>query len=957
MSETLSQSDKAINAIDELSTRSKGDAFLISEFEAALSEMRELPASDTQVRVVVKKAAGSRFPVIRGMGQGEILRREKNGHLRYLLFRSLSDSDFNIAYQSAHALGKAAEESDAVLQRLARLVGSSDEKVRGHAIRAIGLSGRSSLEVIDALTSVVTNPASPSEILLAAEAAKTLGEMGPAAKKAVRPLLANLTSIEPANPREEYARKLMEENSAAALGKITAGTDEAVGTLLAVVTSGQRESMRKVCAEALGHVGRPAVSALVDVLKNNKDEGTIILCAKALELIGPEARKAVPVLNAIHKKSDDWKVQYPVGDALQAIGEPEPVTGFELLSEAVADFREAYGPAESLRRLGKIKAIGAMREAGDTENVVSALRKAIKIDNLVLQSAALLALSELGPDAAPAAPELLELLGGKDPLLQQEAVAVLATSGSSSPEAIEALCQFVLNNNESTASRKMGILALVAFNEKDGSVSRYLADKIVRDEDRIQSLGILSVTMAGPIEIVPVLSEMLKSCSDYEEALHILDTFGNMDPLAEGVIPAMVEGLINTQHLSGFMMRAWKVNDFIAERLRKLSEGKPEVSARIVDCLMQTLKDCPPSPQSRSYIEALGGMGEDAAAAASMMIERFSNPEDIADLASAFAKMPETAREHLPVFIDALGKGDARARMALVELFSVLSPHTPEALDALKAAGLDPNEIVRQTAQHEISKRPEDDPERFEALLSNLGDDTVHVGFHAAQLLAKMLKEDPSILAPLVSNLWSEDKATRSHSLDAINISGTGHEEALDGLLHIVGLTPDPWDYSDQKAAVECIGRIGPAAMKALPVLRALLEPAECEYPESGNRAQVAGAAALAIGRITTGSSAEVRTLLRLLESKNSYGMHEACVSGLGAIGRAAKGAAPAIISYMRNCNTEGRKVPIEALKQICPEDEVVALVVGGAEEAAKRAEARRKQYEAATRRLGRSHW
>src|SRR5204862_189778 len=159
------------------------------------------------------------------------------------LRKLLDDSDMNTRYYAAGALAMIGESDKALVRMLGDALTGGQGDVQVFAAEALGKVGGPAVPVLmPALDD--TNPA----VRQPAAAAHALGQIGPDAKGALRPL-----------------------------GKALADPSQHV---------------RKMAAEALGKVGDDAVPLLTDALKE-KDAGVRAAAARGLGQVGGGARPAV----------------------------------------------------------------------------------------------------------------------------------------------------------------------------------------------------------------------------------------------------------------------------------------------------------------------------------------------------------------------------------------------------------------------------------------------------------------------------------------------------------------------------------------------------------------------------------------------------------------------------------------------------------------------------------------
>ncbi len=183
------------------------------------------------------------------------------------------------------------------------------------------------------------------------KAAKSIGELGPAAKSAA-PALANVLQRD----RDSLTR----QNAAEALGQINGEGRTAIPALARAMKDEDREVM-SAAALALAKYGKAAVPTLKKALA---DDDNLVRknAAEAIAKIGPEAKDAVDDLvnalknekPAMRRRDNSFKASYV--EALGAIG-PSAKSAVKYLEESIAarnvdrEYRRVV--TEALRKIKK----------------------------------------------------------------------------------------------------------------------------------------------------------------------------------------------------------------------------------------------------------------------------------------------------------------------------------------------------------------------------------------------------------------------------------------------------------------------------------------------------------------------------------------------------------------------------------------------------------------------------
>jgi HEAT repeat protein len=308
------------------------------------------------------------------------------------LYKDLQSPDVNTRRRAAAALDKASYMITGMTQHMSQALHDEDEKVRLHAANALGTVG-----IVDFAGHCLGHPAKLTikELIVAlqadkskavrAAAADALGLIGAVAKEVVPALVQGL------NDEDGYVR----ERACAALGLI--GLNE----------------RHYEAPEVLGPQAKRAVPALIAVIKDKKREASLRgRAAIALGYIGPDARAAVPALLAILKGDEPQELQGYTLIPLGMIGADEKEV-IPALIAVLKDRKRASlhgGAAIALARFGpKARdAIPVMVQALDVRDVRDP-KQAEMIQTQILD-----ALGDMGPLAKEMIP-VIEKLAHQEP--------------------------------------------------------------------------------------------------------------------------------------------------------------------------------------------------------------------------------------------------------------------------------------------------------------------------------------------------------------------------------------------------------------------------------------------------------------------------------------------------------------------------------------------------------------
>jgi HEAT repeat protein/S1-C subfamily serine protease len=273
-----------------------------------------------------------------------------------------------------------------------------------------------------------------------AEAARSLGEMGPAAKVAVPALLKAL------HDDNDLVRRLALE----ALNKIGA-PDPADVPVLADALKDKDPAVRRCAAAALGRAGaaaRPALPALLAAL-HGTDSELRQAAARALGNLGADAKeRAQPaLLQALEDEDADVRAAAAEGLAALPLDTGDVPVLLKLLRQPDTAVR-----AGAARALGKI--------GPEARTALRALTDLLQDRSEVVRRAALEGLGGIGPDASPVVDDVVRLLKDPRPDVRRAAVDALGGMGTGAKSAArsvaEALSDPELRKNALAALGKIG---------------------------------------------------------------------------------------------------------------------------------------------------------------------------------------------------------------------------------------------------------------------------------------------------------------------------------------------------------------------------------------------------------------------------------------------------------------------------------------------------------------------
>jgi HEAT repeat protein len=474
---------------------------------------------------------------------------------RTVLIPATSDEAPIIQYSAVEALRMFGPDAHAALPELRKLLASENRFVRVAAARAITSIAVEDSELIDAVIPVLIDGLTEGPHV-AFEAQQGLIASGVASVPALQTLLTEkdlnlrihaldaLAGIGPeaGEATEAVVVSLSNENREVvlhglrALGAIGA-KPEAVIPELKKGLQFKEPVMREQSAKSLGEYGpaaAPAVESLVAALRDEQDS-VRIAAALALGKIGPDARSATPALVAA--------LEDPMGSVTVAA-------------------------ALTLGQMGK-SAIPALIE---------------KLKDPRFQQLAIRILSEMGPEAVDALPELTRLLRSKDTALSREAILAVSAMGPAARQAVPELIARL--NDKSYADRSAAAFALGNLQAREAASALKAAAQTPKDLMlRLVSFWALMKVDPGNSEMatlaIPQLTEALQDEQPRlrRAAIHMLGKMGNRSKAAlpairkclrDEVLPVRIEAITALAEIG------IDTEETLPDLIRLLGDDQPE---------------------------------------------------------------------------------------------------------------------------------------------------------------------------------------------------------------------------------------------------------------------------------------------------------------------------------------------------------------------------------------------
>jgi HEAT repeat protein len=531
-----------------------------------------------------------------------------------------------------------------VVPALAAALEDRDPATRAAAAELLGALGAPARESAPALIAALGDR----EAAVRATVASALGQAGAGVRAVVPALLKALKDPDPGvrggaeqslRDRFRFARDPVGEDPDAR---------DDVPALVAGLGDGDAR-VRAVAAYNLWQIGRPRAAAATPALAaalEDPNESVRLYAAAALVVQEPENRAALAALEGMiprllrETSKGPGRLYAPgirfVAEVLGALGDKaEPAIPY--LIRVGLRYPGASGEPTSAAEAALVK-LGPV--------AVPALVEALKEEGQSPGSRPAVVLGRIGPGAAKAVPDLIELLRNRRAPLRQDAAWVLGQTGAA--EAAGPALVAALEDPEPgvriEAARALGVLG----RDRESALP-VLADLAEHAERKYRAPAIAALGYQGPAAI-PVLTRALRSpaaATAYEALLRI-------DPTRKVAVAAM------------------------AALLRDKDDRVREEAAEVLGQI---------GPEAKGSIPALERALGDEVAPVRLRA------------AAALQAIEPGHRAALATLTGALQGGDTLERLTAASILGALGQNAREAIPALKAALKDREEPVRAAAR------------------------------------------------------------------------------------------------------------------------------------------------------------------------------------------------------------------------------------------------------------------
>lgn len=335
---------------------------------------------------------------------------------------------------------------------------STDVRTRKDAVEAIGEIGQRAPEVAPAAVLPALTAAFKDKYAEVRERviAQLLGLRTPE-KGAVVPLLIEALDDPSANVRAD---------AALTLGELGPAAEKAVPKLAAMLKD--KENVNHwYAARSLGRIGPGAAAAAPALAEALKDTVPVRRRATvALGLIGPDAKAAGPALVAVLKDPNE-DIRFEAALALACIG--------NAAGRSILEGSTGHRATEGLVRLGP------------KQEPLRALKRDLYSDDLYVRDSAAETLARLGPEAKGAANALADCLKNETAhaSFRLAASTALLRMGEHKDEAVAALIKLVRDDAKNNAEMRMSAIELLEQAGPDAKAAIPVLREAVKDRDAL----------------------------------------------------------------------------------------------------------------------------------------------------------------------------------------------------------------------------------------------------------------------------------------------------------------------------------------------------------------------------------------------------------------------------------------------------------------------------------------
>jgi HEAT repeat protein len=493
-------------------------------------------------------------------------------------------------------------------------------------------------------------------------------------------------------------------------------TSEAAVAALMSQIQNDSAAVRAHAVHALGALRATGSVELVIPLVFDKNAEVRHAAFYALRELKPEPKLIVPLIDQVLKEPDPM-VRMHVLTLVAEIGKPAVPALIKLLD------KEESAPWGCIA----LGAIGA--DAAEAVPAITKLLGATHHPKLRLEAA--MTLSSIGPAAASALPELMNILDKKDPVVLPGAIFAIGRLGPAGKPAEKklrelaaredpftrviatwALCK--LNpENQKLAADSLPVLVTALIDKEPrtrAAATKCLIDLKPRPALLMPAIGkimdaVQPEMMPNIVEAIadvgaPAVPVLVKALNEQSQRAKVAAILGRLGPEAKEAAPALA-GIVEND----------KSPAARREALIALGAIGPFASGQ-APAIAKVLKD-DDSQLRAAACYALGKIGPLAIGSKNELLECLKSEDELCSMAAAWAltrvdpNCPEGARKSVPCLVKGLFNPDAHVRMEAVTALQALGAQAQEAIPALKKVAADDSQAAIRIAAGETIKTVE----------------------------------------------------------------------------------------------------------------------------------------------------------------------------------------------------------------------------------------------------------
>ncbi len=802
------------------------------------------------------------------------------------LIRGLADNDSHIRFQTGLALLRIDPSNAEARPVLARFLPDDDALVGLEAAAMLARTDPGDSAAIEYLMAMVQRPG-PHR----GKAAQALGDLGSEAKSVVRTLIDSV---------------LDDLNADAALALVRIDPDRALPVLLEAEREGGRAGMEAVlpALEQLGPKARDVAPDLVELLRHPRP---------------------YPPSQAGHPPRGQGETDKETGRQGDKENPSSPVSLSPCLPVSLSQGGQGGGIGRD--RLHERTAVLLARL--DPLQAVPFLVQGLRGEASSSRYPYYEALKELGPEAAPAVPELIELLKNPDGSVRSRAVSLLGNIGKPAVAALLAVLQ-----GEKGDAQALAVEALWRIGPDARDALPLLQDLMKADDPVMRSCAVTAVgrmtspnPAADPVAAGSSLRLLTEASRDADagvrrRAARVLGGTGTeaLPALSNALEDKDIEvrceavracGKIGSP-ATGLLVRALHDPHFEVRRIAVICVGDlpaqdttahwSEALAREASSLANASGQC--DVALHALLDALKDedkvVRELAITCLHSAVHQRSDPEALARKASSLANASGSEPEFtsvVPALALMLKDRDAEVRWLAAFSLGALGSRARQAAPALAEVLQDDAWVVRREAALALGCIGPDAQSAIPALREALENPHLEITNETARALPRL---GPQGVAALALELGHRERRVRAEAADALVQVGTAAVPALFEKMR---------DRSPEMRTEAGIS-LGKIAVRAESVVPAVIEALRDQDEH------VRGAAARATGEIGPDAKEGVPALVELLKASDPAVRWNA-IWALGRIGPDAKSALPALREALRDSEALNRGAAADSLRKV----------------------------------------